>query len=162
MTIGRFMVAVAVIALDCGFLIEGAFSGLLVPVLALNLGLLLARAGGRGRRFWSGFVATDLLAVAGFVALGFVAEEAVAQWPAVVFNGVISRLPRGAAVGVEQGLAPLLEGSLLGQVALLEVTIGVPLVLLAVAGGWVAVAVRAGHTTRLATVESSPAVCGTD
>ena len=57
MRIRTFMVAVAIIAFDCGVLVEGAFSGLLVPVLALNLGLLgLTRAGDRGRRFWTSFM----------------------------------------------------------------------------------------------------------
>jgi hypothetical protein len=161
MTIRTFMVAVVIIAIDCVFLIDGAFSGLLVPVLALNLGLFrLTRAGDRGRRFWTGFVVTDLLAVAGYVALGYVAEEAVAQWPAPLLNGVISRLPGDAALAVDRNLTLFLGESLLAQVVLLETTVGVPLVLLAVAGGWIGRAVRPSRATRLLSVGPSTAVGG--
>lgn len=150
------MVAVVIIAFDCGVLVEGAFSGLLGPVLALNLGLLgLTRAGDRGRRFWTSFMVADLLVVVGYVALGYVAEDAVAQWPARLLNGVISCLP-----GDAESLFVFIEGSLLGQVALLEMTVGVPLVLLAVAGGWIGSAVRPSRSTRLMTVAPSTALGG--
>jgi len=149
-TIRTYMVAVVIIAIDCSILIEGAFSGLVVPVLALNLGLLrLTRSGDRGRRFWAGFVVTDLLAVAGYVVLAYIAEEAVAQWPTRLLNGVISRLPGDAAQAVDLSLSVFIEGSLLAQIALLETTVGVPLVLLAVAGGWIGSAVRPSRATRL-------------
>jgi hypothetical protein len=158
MTIRRLMVAVAVIAFDCGCLIEGAFSGLLVPVLALNVGLLrLTRTRDRARRFWAWFLVTDLLAVAGYVALAHVAEEAVAHWQTAVVNGVVSRLPGDAAAALEQSLFPFLADSPLGSLVFLETTIGVPIVLFAIAGGWIAVALGTVRATRLACVEPKPA-----
>jgi hypothetical protein len=161
-TIRRLMVAVAVIAFDCGCLIEGTFSGLLVPVLGLNVGLLrLTRTRDRARQFWTWFVVTNLLAVGGYVALAYVALEAAARWPTAVVNGVIWHLPGAAAVALEQSLSAFLANSSLGSLALLGTTIGVPLVLLAVAGGWVAVALGTVRATRLACVEPKPAGGGT-
>lgn len=66
-TIGRLMIAVAVVAVDC-VLVPYVFDGVLVLVLALHLALFRLGRDRPRRRFWAGFLAGGLALIAVYLA----------------------------------------------------------------------------------------------
>jgi len=140
------MILVVVAAIDCAFLpvAERLAGGLLIG-LALQIGpLWIVRASGRARRFWVGFEATGLTLVVAYVAaLHSASNRAIVQWPFSLFAGLMracSHLPEDLQLWLLRHvlLDPNQALRVIDVIAVFEISYGLPMVLLAVAGGLLA------------------------
>ena len=139
-TIRRLMITIAVIALDCYFVIE-VFLGILLPILVLNIGLVpmgLSRA--RKRRFWVGFELTGLLLLVAYSACLMVVAE---PFPFLhePLASVGEYIPIRLAEALEMWIgssSPSYVVPIFLIILIDEIVFGIPLLLLAVGGGLIA------------------------
>ncbi len=143
-TIKRIMIAVAAIAVDC-YLVMRIDVGVLLPTIALNVGLILVlRQKTKGRGFWVGFETVGLLTLGIYAWLNAGDTTFVAQWPTAVINSVVERLPSSVQMTVflwlDNNFLILQDaaiGSYVFESIIFESTIGLPMVLHSVLGGWI-------------------------
>jgi hypothetical protein len=143
------MVLVAFVALDCSMaLIPGYLAGGYVLAIALQLGLApLLRSRGRWRRFWVGFEASGVIALAAFLVCRQVFSQAIARWPGFLYESyraALAQLPGGVVDWLLTHVYvfdPRQSLSTLQVVVVLELTFGLPMLLLSAACGLLAVVV---------------------
>jgi len=148
-SIAGMMVAVAVVAVDCVLLmLPATFAGVYLTGIALQVGLAAwAFADPRGRRFVIGFEATGWALLLSFLLGRAFFNRAVVQWPDFLYASYRSSLSDLTPEAVDWLLGhfsipdPNGNLSVLQFFGVLELTFGVPMLLLASAGGLVARAV---------------------
>ncbi len=142
-SVAAMMVLVAFVALDCSMaLIPGYLAGGYLLAIALQLGLAaLLRSRGRWRRFWVGFEASGVIALAAFLVCRQAFSQAIARWPGFLYESYrasLALLPGGVMDWLLAHLYvfdPRQSLSTLQVVVVLELTFGLPMLLLAAASG---------------------------
>ena len=127
-SLAAMMAVVAVIAINCFMLAMTDGGGVLLILMALNVGLVRWwRGRGRGRRFWLGFEVAGLVAVLAYIGLMQTNNELIVQWPVFLLNHApyMNGFWNSLAINMSQ-IAGLL---------LFEVSYGFPMLLIAVLGG---------------------------
>jgi hypothetical protein len=149
LTIGSLMLVVAIAAIDCGFLlIPTHLAGGYLIGLSIQIALIpLLRSRGRSR-FWIGFEAAGLMTLVIFMACRHALNLNVARWPAFLYESYRSALSSMSPAVVDWLLGhcdifdPRGNLSVLQIVIVLEVTYGLPMLLLPVLGGFTAACFR--------------------
>jgi hypothetical protein len=136
------LIAVAITGFDCFILRDVDGCGILLIGLALNFGYICMRRARDGRRrFWIGFEVTGLAVLLTYLACfeaGVVMSGFFPQMAASFLEIARVFLQPDAVISLEDFVYFENSNPLVAQLVVFEVAFGLPMLLLAACGGWLA------------------------
>lgn len=145
-TIGAMMAAVAISALDCMVILISDLAGVILMGVALHYGLYRSWGStGPARRFWAGFEAAGAAALLSYLVALSVTDGGVHEVPLLAI-ALLEDFPSATVRRVVFRLETTHD--LIFMLAVFELTLGLPMLLVALGGGGLAVSAGSRQDSR--------------